>query len=165
MNPNEVHFAADAMLQSLAKWLRLLGYDCLAGSGIFGRLLVEKAVAERRWILTRNRRYAAELPQLLLERADILLLASEQLPGQLGEVLDRFSLEPSAFLFTRCLVCNEPLSPMAKPHLPPAVPQAVRTREERFWQCTHCGRIYWRGSHVRNSVRRLNDWLNFPDPI
>jgi uncharacterized protein with PIN domain len=27
MNPPDVRFAADAMLQSLAKWIRLLGYD------------------------------------------------------------------------------------------------------------------------------------------
>ncbi|MEI8234247.1 MAG: Mut7-C RNAse domain-containing protein [Verrucomicrobiota bacterium] len=162
MNPNEVRFAADAMLLSLAKWLRMLGYDCLAGSGIFGRSLVETAVAERRWILTRNRRYAGDLPQLLLERADIFLLAGEELPGQLREVADRFSLEPSAFLFTRCLVCNAPLHPIAKPHLPPSVPHAVRAREEHFWQCRHCRRIYWRGSHVRNSMRRLNDWLGNP---
>jgi len=31
MNPPDVRFAADAMSQSLAKWIRLLGYDCAAG--------------------------------------------------------------------------------------------------------------------------------------
>lgn len=162
MNPNEVRFAADAMLQLLAKWLRLLGYDCLAGSGIFGRALVEQAVAERRWVLTRNRRYAAELPLLLLERADIFCVASESLPAQLREVVDRFSLEPTAFLFTRCLVCNEPLTSLTKPRLPANIPQAVRTREERFWICGHCGRVYWQGSHVKNSTRRLNAWFGNP---
>jgi len=37
MNPPDVRFAADAMLQSLPKWIRLLGYDCAAGDDLFGR--------------------------------------------------------------------------------------------------------------------------------
>jgi len=46
--PPDVRFAADAMLQSLAKWIRLLGYDCAAGDDLFGRKLIEHVVAERR---------------------------------------------------------------------------------------------------------------------
>ena len=30
MTPSEIRFAADGMLRSLATWLRLLGYDCIA---------------------------------------------------------------------------------------------------------------------------------------
>jgi len=49
MNPPDVRFASDAMLQSLAKWIRLLGCDCAAGDDLFGRKLIEHAVAERRF--------------------------------------------------------------------------------------------------------------------
>ena len=35
MNPPDV-FAADAMSQSLVKWIRLLGYDCDAGDDYSG---------------------------------------------------------------------------------------------------------------------------------
>ena len=37
MNPPDIRFAADAMSQSLVKWIRLLGYDCDAGDDLFGR--------------------------------------------------------------------------------------------------------------------------------
>jgi uncharacterized protein with PIN domain len=37
MNPPDVRFAVDAMSQSLAKWIRLLGYDCAASDDLFGR--------------------------------------------------------------------------------------------------------------------------------
>ena len=37
MNPPDIRFSADAMSQSLAKWIRLLGYDCDAGDDLFGR--------------------------------------------------------------------------------------------------------------------------------
>lgn len=159
MNPEEVRFAADAMLQSLAKWLRLLGYDCAASGKLFGRELVAHAVAERRWVLTRNHRFAAELPQFLLSQAVIVLVTSERLPGQLREVVERFSLEPAAFRFTRCLVCNEPLRQVPKPRGAPGVPAEVLARENRFWQCSHCGRLFWQGSHVRHSIDQLNHWL------
>lgn len=158
MNPMEVRFAADAMLHSLAKWVRLLGYDCAAQGDLFGRRLFEQAVEERRWILTRNRRFAGDMPRLLLERAAVFHLASERLPGQLREVVERFELDPAAYRFTRCLVCNEPLHPVAKPQAAPLVPPQVWEREERFWQCARCGRIYWQGSHVSRSVRSLHGW-------
>lgn len=159
MNPNEVRFAADAMCQSLAKWLRLIGYDCAARDGLFGRALFEMAVAERRWVLTRNRRYRGDMPLLLLERADIHVIEGERLPDQLREVVERFSLEPSAFRFTRCLVCNEPLVLMSTPPSADSVPTAVLEREKQFWKCSHCGRVFWLGSHVRHSILRLADWL------
>jgi len=160
MNPNDVRFAADAMLQSLGKWLRLLGYDCAAESGLFGRRLLELAVAERRWILTRNLRFTGDMPLFLLSRADIHLVVNERLPDQLREVVERFSLEPSAFVFTRCLVCNEPLLVTAKSHAAHTVPPAVFEREDQFWRCSRCGRIYWQGSHVYHSTRRLHHWLD-----
>ena len=34
MNPPDIRFSADAMSQSLAKWIRLLGYDCDAGDDL-----------------------------------------------------------------------------------------------------------------------------------
>jgi hypothetical protein len=46
MNPPDVRFPADAMLQSLAKWL--LGYDCAAGDDLFGRKVVRLFADHRR---------------------------------------------------------------------------------------------------------------------
>ncbi|MFA7003248.1 MAG: Mut7-C RNAse domain-containing protein [Verrucomicrobiia bacterium] len=46
MTPTDIRFAADGMLQSLATWLRALGYDCLAGRDLFGLLLLEQAVVD-----------------------------------------------------------------------------------------------------------------------
>jgi uncharacterized protein len=159
MNPGEIRFAADAMLQLLAIWIRMLGYDCTADRRVFGRALLEKAVAERRWVLTRNHRFGQEMPVALLSLAEIHLLASERLPEQLREVADRFALEPEAFRFTRCLVCNEPLLRVAKSQVAQVLPPAVMEKQDPFWRCPRCGRIFWRGSHVRHSGLRLDEWL------
>lgn len=159
MNPDEIRFAADAMLQSLAKWLRLLGYDCVASNALFGRNLLELAIAEHRWVLTRNFHFTGDLPLVLLSHSEIQFIRSKRLPDQVSEVVKRFSLESSAFVFTRCLVCNQPLQ-KAPPQIISEVPPRVAQREKVFWQCTHCGRIFWKGSHVTNSLQRLNKWLS-----
>ncbi|MEI7957868.1 MAG: Mut7-C RNAse domain-containing protein [Verrucomicrobiota bacterium] len=159
MNTNEVRFAADGMLQSLAKWLRLLGYDCAAGNDLFGRKLLELAVMERRWVLTRNRRLSGEMPLALLSLSNIYLVASDRLPDQLREVVDRFALEKSAGAFSRCIICNEPLGKLASADAAQGAPPEVFKREKQFWRCSHCNRVFWRGSHVDNSLQRLHQWL------
>ena len=143
MTPAEIRFAGDGMLQSLATWLRLLGYDCLTRPGQSGRVLLERAVAEGRIFLTRNTHLRDTLPHALLARARIELVAAEHLPEQLREVVTKFALDTETFVFTRCLLCNEVLQ---------------RTSEE-FWCCPHCGKTFWRGSHVTNSLARLRAWL------
>lgn len=159
MTPTDIRFAADGMLQSLATWLRALGYDCLAGRERFGQRLLEQAVEEERVFLTRNTHLANDWPHALVERAHIVHVAGEQLPQQLREVVERFSLDGERFLFTRCLVCNEPLRAVEKTEALPHLPPRVAASEEKFWRCERCGQFFWHGSHVQNSVARLRQWL------
>lgn len=154
--PFDVRFAADAMLQSLAKWLRLLGYDCVAGNALFGRRVVELAAAERRWLLTRNRRFEGSQPRDLLARTSIFQVAADALPEQLREVAARFELDLEAFAFTRCVRCNAPLALLGSPA---DAPVWVREFHTKFWRCPACGRVYWHGSHVERSARQLARWL------
>lgn len=162
MTPSEIRFAANGMLWSLATWLRLLGYDCLAEEGLHGRALLERAVAEDRVFLTRNVHLAEYLPHVLLSRAHIVKVANEALPGQLREVVQRFALDTEEFLFTRCLECNEPLRPLEKPAAVDRVPPRVGQKHDSYWTCPHCGKVYWRGSHVTNSIERMKKWLERP---
>lgn len=143
MTPREIRFAADGMLQSLATWLRLLGYDCISRPDHASRVLLEQAVAEDRVFLTRNAHLHDNLPHDLLARASILYVGGEHLPEQLREVTAKFALDTEASVFTRCLLCNEMLQ---------------RTSEE-LWHCPHCDKTFWRGSHVTNSLAHLRTWL------
>jgi len=148
------------MLQSLATWLRALGYDCLAGREWFGRRLLEQAVAEDRVFLTRNRHLHNDWPRALLDRAQILCVTHERFPEQLREVVEKFALDYRQFVFTRCVVCNQPLQPAAKSEASASVPASVAAREQEFWRCPRCGRFFWRGTHVENSLVRLRNWLD-----
>ncbi len=147
------------MLQSLATWLRALGYDCLAGREQFGRRLLEQAVAEERVFLTRNTHLANDWPRVLVEQAQVVCVSSETLPKQLREVVEKFSLDWERFLFTRCLLCNDPLRAVNKSEALSHLPPRVAAREDSFWQCRRCGRFFWHGSHVQNSVARLRQWM------
>jgi uncharacterized protein len=156
VNPNEIKFAADGMLHSLAGWLRLLGYDCVTGHG---RQFLEQAVVDDRVFLTRNFHLPDNLPQTLLWSETIVYVRGEHLPEQLREVVGSFSLDTEAFVFTRCVVCNIPLQ-RTKPT--GDVPARVLAREREFWRCERCGKTFWRGSHVTNSLERLSRWLQTP---
>jgi hypothetical protein len=167
MTPDEIQFAADGMLQSLATWLRLLGYDCLAGKELFGRKLLERAVAENRVFLTRNSHLADNLPHQLLEQRQIAIVAGECLPDQLREVIARFSLQTDEHVFSRCIECNVPLGRLDRAGAMGQVPPKVAESETEFWRCPRCGKTFWRGSHVRDSLHRLEQWLadgNEPPP-
>ena len=159
MTPDEIRFAADGMLQSLATWLRLLGYDCIAGKELFGRRLVEQSVAQNRVYLTRNSRLSDNLPHQLLERCKFSIVASERLPDQLREVVVRYSLQAGQHVFTRCTECNVPLRRVDRAEALGQVPPDVAESEKEFWRCQQCGKTFWRGSHVRDSLQRLERWL------
>ncbi|MHA3775136.1 Mut7-C RNAse domain-containing protein [Verrucomicrobiota bacterium sgz303538] len=159
LQPSEIRFAADAMVQSLAKWLRLLGYDCLAGDEWFGRKLVEQAVNEDRWILSRNTNFGHYLPQVLRDQMHLFPVSSQSLPEQMRDVVRHFDLAPEAFLFTRCVECNSPLSEISPAEFQEQLPPDVRAHQARFWRCAQCGRVYWHGSHVARSIERLRTWL------
>lgn len=147
------------MVQSLAKWLRLLGYDCVSSDEIFGRKLVERAVQEDRWVLSRNTTFSRYLPKALLEEVRLFPITSETLPEQLREVVRHFNLDPEAFLFTRCTQCNTPLHKVDFHAVESQLPPDVAVHQTQFWRCDNCGRVYWQGSHVTRSAAKLRRWL------
>lgn len=158
MESAEIKFAADGMLQSLGTWLRLMGYDTIMRADLDGRQLLEQAVAEDRVFLTRNAHLRYNLPRHLLDRGVMFFIVAEHLPDQVREVVSKFDLDPLSNTFTRCLLCNSPL--LLTPEKPRDLPQSVAARDTTFWICPHCHKTYWHGSHVHNSLARLQKWLH-----
>jgi hypothetical protein len=130
------------MLGSLARWLRLCGYDCLyLGTEPKDAELARIARAEDRWLLTRDRELAAAGPRTQLIR-------SQALEPQLAEVLHRHGLpEPNGLESSRCSECNGPLEAVEREQVAALVPPYVLETAERFRLCSGCGRVYWPGSH------------------
>ncbi len=135
-------FLCDAMLGSLARWLRLCGYDCLyLGTEPEDAELARIARLEDRWLLTRDRELAAAGPKTQMVDAGIL-------EAQLAEVLSRHSLpEPQDLEDSRCSDCNGLLEEVTAAEVAAAVPPYVLESAERFRRCSGCARVYWPGTH------------------
>jgi uncharacterized protein len=138
-------FAADVHLGRLAGYLRLAGFDTLYRNDWSDSQLVEVAVCERRIILTRDRR--------LLMRSAVThgyLVRSTAPREQLAEVIERFHLCASLQPFTRCSVCNGQVAAVDKAAVLEMLPPRTARHYREFWRCGVCGRVYWRGSHLRS---------------
>ncbi len=128
------------MLGTLAKWLRILGFDTLFDPALDDYQLMRLARAEDRVLLTRDRELARR------HGVRTLLVESEHLDEQIRQVLADLDLEPERS-FTRCPVCNEPLQPIDRQAVKERVPAYVARTHQTFKICPACQRVYWRGTH------------------
>lgn len=143
-------FAADAMLGRLAKYLRILGYDTVWAPGRTAGDVWALADREGRLMLSGNRRLRHELPA-----AEYLLVPMVDPVGQLALVVRRLDLRPGGRLFSRCIRCNRLLEPLGRDEACLKVPEEVLQRYDRFFTCPGCRYAFWLGSHVRNTLRKL----------
>ncbi len=151
--PGKKQFIADAMLGKLARWLRLLGFDCEYDREISDSDLVQRGVSDGRIILSRDRSLEKEWWV-----SGIYLVAAENTRDQLIEVLQRFELANEIRLFTRCAECNLPLHSVDTDLVRERVPADVLDRQDSFSACRECGRVYWEGSHTER-IQRFVDQL------
>jgi uncharacterized protein with PIN domain len=149
-NQNRPKFLCDAMLGSLARWLRFFGFDTTyLNPGVADTVLAELALSEGRWLLTRDRELAAVGPRTVLVR-------TERLDDQLVEVLSRLSLCPAANLKnSRCGECNGTLHGVEREDVTDLIPTYVFATATRFRRCESCGRVYWPGTHSARIVDRM----------
>ena len=138
------------MLGTLAKWLRILGYDTFFDAGLNDHQLVRLARAEDRVLLTRDH----ELAQRRGLRA--LLVTGEILDDQVRQVLADLGLAPDQ-AFSRCPVCNQPLEAIDRETAQARVPAYVVQTHDSFSRCPACQRIYWRGTHWQQMDEHLKN--------
>jgi len=143
-----MRFLADCMLGTLAKWLRILGYDTAYYAKLDDNELVRLARAERRVLLSRDTR--------LLRRKGLrgLLIKSQNVEEQLAQVLDAFDL-PADNPFSRCPVCNTLLEKVPRHEAWGQVPPFVFQTQDRFSLCPECSRFYWRGTHWQHMLEQV----------
>lgn len=148
--PERPRFAADEMLGSLAKWLRIMGYDTTYCKGMQDSEIAAAANAERRHLLTRDKGLARRA-------ADSTYVASDVLEEQVAQVVQEFHLTFEE-RFTRCAVCNGPLAHVDKESVKDEVPPRSLQMTDEFFRCSSCGKVYWKGTHWKNMMDRLADF-------
>jgi uncharacterized protein with PIN domain len=140
-------FLLDVGLGGLARRLRLLGLDAAywpqtAPADADDALLVARAAAEDRVLLTQDR-------GLLMRRAlpRGALVRGTGTAAQLADVLDRFA--PPLAPLSRCTACGGSLAAVAEEDVADLLPAGTRRTYSAFSRCRSCGRVYWRGAHMR----------------
>ena len=145
-------FVLDTHLGSLARRLRLLGFDCLYATQADDEDLVAISTRERRVLLTRDR--------FLLRRSAVshgYLVRSDQPSEQVPEVIRRFQLGASLAPFSRCPACNGSLAAVEKAAIEHRLPAGTRRSYDEFQTCPDCGRDYWRGAHHQRLMRLVEE--------
>ena len=142
-------FIADVMVGKLAKRMRLLGFDVLYDHRLKDNEIICIALEQGRIIVTRDTGLASRpLAQ------NSILIASNRIDEQLHQVLEK-APSPSEAILTRCSACNTPLTATVKENIRDQVPNHVIEQHREFLRCDTCGRIYWKGTHIRNMERIL----------
>ena len=159
-------FLADGMLGSLARWLRMLGYDVEYAADLPDDKLLAEAEASGRVLLTRDvELYRAASRRLIKvymvegkSRAEVLAKLSRKFKLKLR-------LNPNS---SRCPLCNSPLKPVRRCEVEGNIPANVLRRKRRFWVCVNpgCGKIYWKGSHwdkIKETLKKATQYRGKPN--
>jgi hypothetical protein len=142
-------FVVTPELARLARWLRMLGYDALCYKKVSFIRLFSLAQKENRILLTRSEDNAK-----CKHRFKRRLIKSDDYRRQLAELKDIISFS-EAEMFSRCLLCNQPISMIDKEKIKNKVPDYVYEHHDDFGICHKCGRIYWPGTHFENMKKEL----------
>lgn len=143
----ETAFVADNMLGRLAGWLRIFGCDTLYVKSGDDSDIARIAESEERIVLTRDK-------QLVKRRGISAYYVDDIRPvEQLKLVVHRFNLRFEEERM-RCSRCNGTLRIKKREEVGPIVPDGVLERNESFYMCSSCGRVYWKGSHW-NRIREV----------
>ncbi|PVY39625.1 Mut7-C RNAse domain-containing protein [Pontibacter virosus] len=148
-------FVLDVHLGSLARYLRLLGFDTVYGQHLHDPELVQISSEEKRILLTRD-------VNLLKHNAITAgyWMRSQNTEEQLQEVVSRYRLADQFRPFTRCMICNGHIVQVEKNQVLAQLPPKTQLYFDEFYQCQQCRRVYWKGSHYKRMqelIRRIKE--------
>jgi len=150
-------FVVDSNLGRLARYLRLLGFDCLYRNDYRDADVAAISHQQHRIVLTRDRRL---LRYKAIDHG--LYVRSTRPKEQVREVLQRLDLHGLARPFTRCTRCNGSLRVVTKESVNALLQPKTRRYYNVFRQCSDCLQVYWPGSHHARMLRLIEEFLEQP---
>ena len=147
-------FILDIQLGTLAKKLRMLGFDTLYKNNYVDKQIIEIAREEHRIILTRDK---ALLKNKLVTHGYWVRNTDPEL--QFIEIIQRFDLKKQINPFTRCMVCNQKVVQVEKNEIADQLLPKTKKYFNEFFQCVQCKKIYWKGSHFLKMKQKINTLL------
>ncbi len=136
---------------SLARKLRIYGYDVVYEANLDDRALIVKASDEDRWLLTSDKELYAAAQRRSVK---VCLLTGRDDAHRVSELFRRLGLElpPLRPEASRCPICNSTLK----------ISDVEHGDEESYYRCVECGKLYWIGSHwprLRSFDKRVRQLL------
>lgn len=135
-------FIADVHLGTLARYLRLLGFDTVWERDLTDENIIDRSLREKRIIPTRDR---GILRNGRVSHGYWLRTTDSQ--RQLEEVVHALDLSGAIRPCTRCMECNGVLRGASSADVAGDVPPRILEYYRDFSKCAGCGRVYWAGSH------------------
>jgi uncharacterized protein with PIN domain len=145
-------FIVDVNLGKLAQKLRLLGFDTLFRNDFKDDEIITIAAREKRIILTRDK---GILTQNKVTHG--YWLRNDNPKKQLSEVVGRLQLKNSFNPFVRCSVCNSELKEITYENVSSRLPGDTLQYYDKFWECSGCGKLYWKGSHYKHITKLIDN--------
>lgn len=144
----------DQMLGTLAKWLRICGFDTYYANNLLDdNDLLKIAEKENRVLITRDKELVYNARRRNL---NVIQIDDTNLDEQLKIIFEKYSLDDDLFL-SRCLLCNTIIKPIKKENIKGKVPERVFESNENFWYCKKCKKYYWKGTHFENMINKINN--------
>lgn len=146
-----IRFILDVHLGKLARYLRMLGFDTAYENDFDDEEIIERAVKERRVILTRDKG--------ILRNGKVthgLWLRSQDTNEQVREVIYRLDLYSQFKPFNRCMNCNGKIFKTEKQHVVDYLKPETRKFFHSFYQCEDCKKIFWKGSHYEKMLKMID---------
>lgn len=131
--------------------MRRFGFDTAYRNDYQDKEIVEKAVSEKRIILSRD------LGLLMRKQVKwAKFIWNDDPKAQLKEVFERFNLNkyyPEQA--SRCVNCNSKLIDIKKEEIIERLEPKTKKHFEDFKYCQQCDKIYWKGSHFEKTEELL----------
>ena len=147
-------FLCDQMLGTLAKWLRLFGFDTFyANAEISDNELLDIAKKEDRIFISRDKQLIIRSRKKNLQ---VVKTTSTDLDEQLRQVLKNVKIDETTVL-SRCSLCNTILDDIKKSDVKDKVPKRIYESNEKFWFCSKCEKTYWMGTHYDKIMLKIDE--------
>lgn len=146
-------FLLDVHLGKLALSLRIMGFDSYYKNNFDDKQIIKIALSENRTILTRDLG--------ILKPGNVThgyFVRETNADNQVREIINRFQLNNDIDLLSRCLKCNSPLEAKDKSKIEHLLLPNTKKYFSDFYYCSQCEKVYWKGSHYQNILKKLKNW-------
>jgi len=143
----------DQMLGTLAKWLRIYGFDTFyANMEMDDSYIIDMCKKDERVLITRDKELIIRARK---ENLKTIGIKSIDINEQIKIIISKIEID-SKKLLSRCILCNSLVEDIKKSEVKEKVPERVYRNNDKFWYCKNCDKIYWKGSHFENMIEKIN---------